>query len=132
VTHTLAHQVAKAACGITDPRIKVGNLEAVRDFSDVADIVRAYLLLGEKGQTGGIYNIASGKGTRIADILDGFIKLSGIDIETVEDPARVRPLDIPAFVGDAKKIREMGWAPEVPLSKTLEDIYCYYAARAKQ
>ena len=99
--------------------IKVGNLDVSRDFSDVEDVVKAYALLMQKGQAGEVYNIGSGQPTRISDLLDMLIKLSGQNIKVEVDPARFRPVDIPLMVGDIGKIKALGWQPQIPLATTL-------------
>ena len=128
VVHAFASQVARAALGITEKRVLAGNVDVIRDFSDVADIVRGYLILAEKGTTGGIYNIASGIGRRVGDVLGRLISLSGAEIAVEKDTARLRPADIPVFIGDASKIRALGWRPEIDFDDTLRGIYEYYLA----
>lgn len=100
-------------------QIKVGNLEAIRDLSDVKDVVRAYVLLMERAQTAEVYNIGSGQGHRMSEVLELMIRLAGIDVEIVKDPERFRPVDIPEIVADISKISALGWQPEIPLEATL-------------
>jgi GDP-4-dehydro-6-deoxy-D-mannose reductase len=95
----------------------------VRDFSDVRDVVRAYWTLLDRGDAGEVYNVCSGKGIRIRDLLQKLIEISGVDVEVRLDPDRLRPSDIPNLVGDPRKIRETtGWEPGIPLEKTLRDL----------
>jgi GDP-4-dehydro-6-deoxy-D-mannose reductase len=111
------------------PIVYVGNLEVRRDLTDVRDMVRAVLLLTEKGKSGGVYNICSGNAYRIGDILDKLLKISGVDAEVKEDPNRLRPSDEPVILGDNSKIkRDCGWQPRIPIEKTLEDTLNYWRA----
>lgn len=100
----------------------VGNLAAVRDFTDVKDMVQAYILLMEKGIPGEIYNIGSGRGNTIQFILDSLIKLANAPIQVKTDPSRMRPSEIPYFVANNAKITGLGWSPTIPLSETLQRI----------
>jgi GDP-4-dehydro-6-deoxy-D-mannose reductase len=120
---SFARQIAEIEAGRRRPVLAVGNLEAVRDFSDVRDVVRAYWTLLDRGDAGEVYNVCSGKGIRIRDLLQKLIEISGIDVEVRLDPERLRPSDIPNLVGDPRKIRETtGWEPGIPLEKTLRDL----------
>ena len=117
---SFARQLAEIEAGLRPPVVNVGNLDAVRDFTDVRDVLRAYWLLLEKGEPGETYNVCSGRGVRIGDLLDLLIRLCGIDIEVRMDPQKVRPAEIPEVVGDPSKIRAAtGWQPDVPLERTL-------------
>jgi len=103
--------------------IRVGNLTAQRDFTDVRDVVRAYRLLLERGQLGSVYHVASGKAVSIQEILRRLLALSEAEITIEEDPARVRANDIPVLVGDATRLREAtGWEPAIPLEQSLQEI----------
>ena len=103
--------------------IKVGNLDAMRDYTDVRDIVRAYRLLIEKGRSGETYNICSGKALSGHDIMQGLAKASGIDPVIKQDPDKMRPSDTPEIYGSHQKISEhTGWKPEIPLEQTLADV----------
>ena len=85
--------------------VDVGNLDVVRDFTDVRDVVRAYRLLASHGKPGEIYNLGSGRGTRIADALEHLRSLATGPVAVRVDPARVRPVDLPLLVADAGKLR---------------------------
>jgi GDP-4-dehydro-6-deoxy-D-mannose reductase len=102
--------------------MKVGNLEATRDFTDVKDMVHAYMLLMEKGQVGEVYNVGSGQGWRISDVLHELITLSSAKVTLEQDPNRMRPSDIPRFVANADKIRALGWQPQIALTETLQRV----------
>jgi GDP-4-dehydro-6-deoxy-D-mannose reductase len=97
---SFARQLAEIAAGRRAPTLRVGNLEAVRDFSDVRDVVRAYWALLEKGRGGEAYNVCSGTGLGIGEILQKLIAIAGLQVEVQVDPDRLRPADIPVLVGD--------------------------------
>lgn len=118
----LARQVAEVEAGIKT-RVEVGNLEIVRDFTDVRDVVRGYRLMAEKGKAGEIYNLGSGRGTKLADALEILRSFAKVPIEVFIDPARVRPVDQPLLVASAEKLRaETGWEPRYSIEQTLEDM----------
>lgn len=123
VVQSFARQLAAIAAG-AEPVLHVGNLEAQRDFLDVRDAVRAFLLLAERGVPGEIYNVCSGRATAIARILSLLIEIAEVPVEVRSDPARMRPSDAPLIVGDPGKVRERcGWRPERELESTLRDVY---------
>ncbi|RUU12629.1 NAD-dependent epimerase/dehydratase family protein [Mesorhizobium sp. USDA-HM6] len=130
VVSDFARQVAEILSGKREPVIHVGNLEAKRDFLDVRDVVRAYVIaaIGDS-ETGPdcVYNIASGQARKIRDILDALIAQSGIDIEVRADPQRLRPNEMPVACGDASKARErLNWTPLVPFEQTIADVLGYW------
>ena len=118
----LAKRIVDAqAAGATT--LTVGTLTTRRDFTDVRDVVVAYRLLVEKGAAGEVYNVASGVDVSIAEIAASLLTLAGADLEFVEDPALIRPVDVPVLRGDAGRIREAtGWSPRIPLKATLADV----------
>lgn len=123
VIASFAAQLARIATGEA-PQLWVGNLEAARDFLDVRDVVRAYLALAQHGESGEIYNVCSGNAVKIRDVLRELITIAHVPVEVREDPQRMRPLDVPVFVGSASKLTERTqWRPEVPLSRSLREIY---------
>ena len=104
------------------PSIAVGNLDSERDFSDVRDVVAAYVLLLEKGARGGIYNISAGEHVRIGDLLTALARIAGVSPVTHVEPARFRPTDaVPVL--DTAQIRALGWRPAYPLERTLADLW---------
>ena len=106
--------------------LKVGNLEAVRDVVDIRDAVKALRLLAEKGEAGKVYNLCSGKGYRVREILDIFISLSTAKVEVQIDSRRMRPVDEPLLVGDNSKLQRLGWKPQIPLETSLADILNFW------
>lgn len=130
VCSDFAKQIVDIEYGDKDPVIHVGNLEAKRDFSDVRDVVRGYVLALEKGKPGEVYNICQEKCWSVKEILDMLLKYSKKDIEVKQDPARLRPSDVPVLLGDCSKFRkDTGYKPEIPFEKTLEDIVEYWRNR---
>jgi GDP-4-dehydro-6-deoxy-D-mannose reductase len=120
---SFARQIADVEAGNRPPVLKVGNLDAVRDFTDVRDVVRAYWALLEHGASGQVYNVCSGAGVRIAEVLDQLRARSTAQVAVQVDPDRLRPVEVPALVGDPSKLRgATGWEPRIPLSTTLADL----------
>ncbi len=127
---SFARQIAEIEHGLREPVIEVGNLDAVRDFTDVRDVVRSYLLLLEKGEPGQAYNVCSGRGRRIRDVLDLLLASSSARVELRVDENRLRPSDVPAQVGDPSRLRAAtGWQPRIPLEETLADLLADWRAR---
>jgi GDP-4-dehydro-6-deoxy-D-mannose reductase len=127
---SFARQVAEIEAGLRPPVLKVGNLDAVRDFSDVRDVVRAYWMLLDRGEGGTAYNVCSGQGRRIRDLLDTLLAASTARVDVQVDPARLRPSDVPVQVGDASRLRAAtGWEPRIPLERTLSDLLDDWRAR---
>jgi GDP-4-dehydro-6-deoxy-D-mannose reductase len=120
---SFARQIAEIEAGVRPPEIAVGNLDAVRDFSDVRDVVTAYQQLLEHGTPGDVYNVCSGRRVRIRELLDRLLALSSARIDVRVDPERLRPVDIPVLVGDPGRLRSAtGWEPRIPLEQTLRDL----------
>jgi GDP-4-dehydro-6-deoxy-D-mannose reductase len=118
----LAAQVADVEAGRREC-VEVGNLDVIRDFTDVRDVVRAYRLLASRGKPGEIYNLGVGRGTKIADALEHLRSLATRPVAVRVDPARVRPVDLPFLVADAGKLRgATGWEPGFTIEQTLADM----------
>jgi GDP-4-dehydro-6-deoxy-D-mannose reductase len=116
-------QVAEIETGLHPPVIQVGNLSAKRDFTDVRDIVKAYSLLIEKGKSGEIYNIGSGKAISIREVLAMILSLSATEISIEQDDSRLRPSDTPVIEADISRLTELtGWKPKISLRDTLSDM----------
>ncbi|HXU45895.1 MAG TPA: GDP-mannose 4,6-dehydratase [Thermoanaerobaculia bacterium] len=118
-----ASQLAAVRHGDQAPVLRVGNLSARRDFVHVADGVAALALLIEKGESGGVYNVATGRAYSIAEALDRLISISGLHVRIEEDPARLRPVDMPLLEGNARRLRALGWKPRRGLGDALEDLW---------
>lgn len=120
---SFARQLAEIEFERAAPVIQVGNLEAIRDFSDVKEVIRAYLLLLSQGESGAVYNVCSGKGVAMRQILDALIALSGLKVEVQVDASRLRPADLPVLIGDPSRLRAAtGFAPTGKLEGALEDL----------
>ncbi len=117
--------LAKGARGI----LRIGNLTAQRDFTDVRDVVRAYRLLMEKGTIGEVYHIASGRAVLIQDVLNKLLHLAKIDIRVEQDQQRLRPSDISIAIGNAAKLSRLtAWQPRITLDESLRDILNWWRA----
>lgn len=125
-----AKQIAEIEKGAREPVILHGNLDAYRDYTDVRDVVRAYVLSVEKCEPGEVYNIGSGSAWRIGDMLDTLIDFSTAAVAKREDPSRSRPSDVPRLECDSTKFRKAtGWKPEIPFEQTLKDLLDYWRGR---
>lgn len=122
VVPDLADQVLKAERGEVE-RVTTGNLEVSRDITDVRDVVRAYRLLLVDGRAGEVYNVCRGQAFMLSALLGRMMELAGVDMPVWADPARARPADVPAQLGNPGKIRALcGWAPELSIDRTLSDV----------
>lgn len=116
-------QRALALRGAWRRELTIGNTSPVRDYLHVADVVRAYLALVERGDVGEVYNIASGEGVEVGAVAERVLALTGVDARLQVDPALVRPVDVPILVGDASKLRAAtGWTPTRTLNDILGDL----------
>jgi GDP-4-dehydro-6-deoxy-D-mannose reductase len=131
VCSDFAKQLMEIKKGIRRPMIYTGNLESMRDFTDVRDIVRAYWLAVEKCAPGEVYNICSGKGVKIRDALSTLIEFAGIkNIEIQQEPVRLRPTDVPVLYCNCDKFKKItGWEPEIPFDRTLQDLLEFWRER---
>jgi GDP-4-dehydro-6-deoxy-D-mannose reductase len=122
VVPALAARIARAERDEID-EIPVGSLDAVRDLTDVRDVVRAYRLLAEHGTPGEVYNVCSGSGVSVREIADGLLSGATRSIRLVVDPELVRPVEVPRLVGSNARLRAAtGWTPTIPLPQTLADV----------
>jgi GDP-4-dehydro-6-deoxy-D-mannose reductase len=123
VAASFASQIAAIEAGRQPPVLKVGNLAARRDFTDVRDIVRAYALVLELGELGEVYNIGTGRSRTIAEMLAALLSLATVKIAVEPDPTRLRPVDLPDLVCDATRLRRRtGWQPRIAWEQTLSDL----------
>lgn len=126
----VATQIVRIERGDQRPMIGVGNISAVRDFTDVRDVVRAYYSLLEKGVSGEVYNVCSGNSLSIEELLKKMLALAKIKINFEHDPEKERPIDVPVLRGDnAKLVEATDWQPEISLDQSLKDILEYYRSR---
>ena len=118
-----ARQVAEIEAGLRPPVVRVGNLSAQRDFTDVRDMARAYWLAAQTGQSGEAYNIGTGKPRQVRSILDFMLKNSQSRIEIETDATRLRPADVPISVCDARRFESVtGWQPAISFEQSLADV----------
>ncbi len=122
-----AYQIACIEKGKEEPVIKVGNCKLKRDFTDVRDVVKAYILLLEKGRSGEAYNVSSGRAVQLQEVLDILLSFSEKKIEVEVDQQKVRKVDISLLVGDNRKIKKQtSWEPKIPLNQSLRDLLEYW------
>jgi len=127
VIGSFAQKIAEIEKGKREPVLRVGNLEAKRDFTDVRDMVCAYLLALEKGKFGEVYNIGRGKSYKIRDILNKLLSWSSSKISVKVDKSLFRPIDNPDLLCDLSKfVKISGWKPSIDLDKTLKDTLDYW------
>ncbi len=122
VISDFCRQIAEIEKGMREPVMSVGNLTAMRDFTDVRDVVRAYRLLAGKGVSGRVYNVGRGRAVDIQFILDTALGFSDAEITVMQDPARMRASDIPIIEPDVSRIREdTGWEAAISMEQTIEE-----------
>jgi len=122
-----AQQIAAIEKKQQPPVLRVGNLSARRDFTDVRDIVRAYTLILEKGTPGEVYNIGSGVSYPMSEILHKLIALSSVPITVETESERFMPVDIPDNRCDASKLKaQTGWSQEITIEQSLRDVLDYW------
>jgi len=127
---SLAKQFVDIKAGKIAPKLLVGNIETVRDFTDVSDMVSAYSLAADKCVKGEVYNVGFGKGISVREIIALLSEIAGIEVEVVVDKARVRRSDVPTLVSDSTKFRQTtGWAPTIKLKETLSHVYNYWLTK---
>jgi len=127
VASAFAAQIARIEADAQVPLLRVGDLSAERDFTDVRDMARAYALAAQHGEVGAAYNIGSGRVVSIRWLLDTLLAFSQREIAVEPDPARLRPADVPRVACDSRRFRERtGWAPQIQLEQTLHDILEYW------
>jgi len=132
VVSAIVKQFVRIAHGLQEPVIHIGNGAIIRDFVDVHDVVEAYRLLMTQGKRGEVYNICSGKGRSIHDIIALLSDMYHSDVQVHQEQAQIRPIDNPQIIGSYQKIcRDMGWKPRIPFEESLRSIYQYWDARGK-
>jgi len=130
---SFASQIAQAEAGLREPVIEVGNMDTVRDFSDVRDVVRAYRLILEKGEIGSAYNVCSGKAASMGALLQILTSLSRVKITVKKSESRMRPADIPYLVGDNSKMTaRTGWKPCFEMEQTLSELLDFWREKVKE
>ncbi len=123
----MARQIAMIEKGLAEPVIKVGNLEAQRDFTDVRDMARAYVTLLKTGAPSNVYNVSSGVARVMRSVLDALVVRARVEVLIETDAELMRPSDTPMLLGDSTKLRrQTGWHPEIPFDQTLDDLLNYW------
>ena len=123
----MARQIAMIEKGLAEPVIKVGNLEAQRDFTDVRDMARAYVTLLKTGAPSNVYNVSSGVARVMRSVLDALVVRARVEVLIETDAELMRPSDTPMLLGDSTKLRQQtGWHPEIPFDQTLDDLLNYW------
>lgn len=126
VVADFCNQVARIEKGLQEPIIRVGNLSASRDFTNVKDVVSAYVILAKNGVAGEIYNVGSGEPVKIEDILNIILSYSSAKIKVEIDSSKFRPIDVPVICADVKKLQSLGWKRKISLSNSIEEVLNYY------
>jgi GDP-4-dehydro-6-deoxy-D-mannose reductase len=123
VCPALARQVADIEAGRQAPRLRIGNLDPVRDLSDVRDVAAGYVALLERGMRGHAYNLCSGTGRTIREVVEAFLAAARVPIEVVQDPELARSVDVPRIVGSAERATaDTGWRPAIAFERTVADL----------
>jgi len=132
VGSAFAKQIAEMEAGKREPKLMVGNLDPERDFTDVRDVVRAYMKILDRPRAHPVYNVCSGTTVTVKEVVRILCEVSGVRVEIVPDTTRQRRNDIPKSVGSAARLRaETGWYPKIPLRQTLEDVLKYWENRVR-
>ncbi len=124
-----AEQIARIEAGRSEPVLRVGNLDAERDITDVRDVVDGYAAMAARGEQGEAYNVCRGEARRIGDLLDLMLARASRPISVEVDDARLRPVELPRLVGNPARLRALGWEPRVSLETMLDDLLAYWRAR---
>jgi len=128
-----ARQVAEIEAGVRPPSIRTGDLSRMRDLTDVRDIAHAYRMAADHGAPGAVYNICSGRATRIGEVLDKLLAIAGVEAEIESNAGQTRPTDIPWLWGSCARFEEAtGWRPRIPLEQTLADLLQTWRARLER
>lgn len=113
----------------TQQALKVGNLRPVRDFVDARDAARGLALIAERGSSGDVYNLCTGQGHALREVLDSMVALASCPVPVEVDPGRVRLIDEPMVVGNSARLRSLGWEPRYPLRESLVWILDWWRSR---
>lgn len=132
VIPALVKQFVEIKQGKREAKIEIGNTESIRDFTDVKDMVQAYIIAAEKCQAGEVYNIGFGKGSTVGEIIELLQAVSGTKVEIIKKSEKMRPSDVPILIADSTKFRNLtGWEPQIKLKDTLARVYNYMYVAAE-
>jgi len=127
VVPDFAKQVTEIKLGRREPVLKVGAIDVTRDFTDVRDVVQAYLALMERGESGEAYNVCSGREFSIREILEELIRLAEVECRIIVDSARLRAIERKRNRGSFEKLAQCtGWNPRITLTESLRDVLAYW------
>jgi GDP-4-dehydro-6-deoxy-D-mannose reductase len=124
-----AEQIAGIEAGLRAPVLRVGNLDAERDITDVRDVADAYMLLAREGERGRAYNVCRGMATRIGDLLGMMLRQARVRVTVETDTERLRPVDLPRLVGDNARLSALGWSPRISVEQMLTGVLEYWRSR---
>ena len=126
-------QVAEIELGLRPKVMRVGNLSAKRDFTDVRDVVKAYAKLAQTGRSGSVYNVGSGRAYSIEQVLGIILEKSAAQVQVEADPERMRPSDVPILQADIQKLQtDTDWAPSISLEQSIDDTLAYWRRKLGQ
>lgn len=126
----VARQLARIRRGLQAPRIEVGDVDVTRDFLDVRDVLDAYFHLLDRGRNGEIYNVCSGMEYRVRDLIEQMVSIAGVEVELVQDPARLRPSEQRRVAGSSWKLQQQtGWKSGISITETLKSVLSDWEAR---
>lgn len=132
VVADFARQLVLISKGGREPIIEVGDIDVTRDFSDVRDVVRAYQAILERGRSGEVYNVCSGSETKVRDVLQALIRISGVSVSIQTKGERTRPSEQKRMFGSYEKLKaETGWQPAISLEQSLQDVYDYWGEKCQ-
>jgi len=132
VAASFAKQLAEIEAGLIEPVLRVGNLEAKRDFTDVRDVMRAYALLVQHGDSGEAYNVGTGEAHSIQSLLDILLSYTNVKVKVEMDPTRMRPSDVPVIYADNSKLRaKTSWTPACKFEDSLHQVLDYWREEVK-
>lgn len=127
VISAIAKQFAEIEAGLRPPKLALGNIEVVRDFTDVRDVVRAYCMLLEKGRKNEVYNVCSGSAVSLSDVIRMFEKASGLKVPISVNPEKLRSSESTRVCGNPARVHvETGWSTQIPLQQTVSDLLNYW------
>lgn len=130
VVPSMAQQLVGAGSGAQRLTLEVGDIDVTRDFLDVRDVISAYFALLEHGRSGEIYNVCSGVERTVRELILQMARLTGVSVELVQDPSRLRPADQRRVVGSAEKLqKDTGWKPDISITETLQSVLSDWEAR---
>lgn len=130
VIPSVASQLVRIRRGQQAPRIEVGDVDVTRDFLDVRDVLSAYFHLLENGRNGETYNVCSGMEYRVRDLIEQMVELTNLDVELLQDPARMRPSEQRRVAGNSWKLQQQtGWTPGISITESLQSILSDWEAR---